>query len=160
LGWGFLWDVLVSRGKRVWAIGLLLLWLFGQGGLNACRLSRLRGVNPIEVIAAGLQSESLESAWANHWVATALWHFSGEKYACVSYDASPISQKAWRCVRKLDRVGLVWVDGLDQPEELPRVKKSFENVGYRSGRVWRYKSGWALYEFFRTPPRPVSRKNQ
>lgn len=141
LGFHFL-----CRRSFVWGAAVLAFWILAQGSVLTFRLRSSPDIYPAVAITEGFKKIGLRSGYANHWVAGAGSYLSNNEVLLSNYEG-PYSWRAWRTAQEDKRIGLVLVEGLDPPEDIPKVIQQLRDAGYRPTRNWPMIGHWSILEF-------------
>jgi hypothetical protein len=142
------------RSKKIWIV-VLSFWL----GFNAVFLiNDLRGPtheHPGAYIAQRLEQMGIRAGFANYWVSEPIRYFSNDQVLIVAYNHPPISRKATFAAQNSREIGLVWLKGLDRPENLPEIENQLWALNYRPGRQFDFTSeGWDVFVWRKIAAKP------
>jgi hypothetical protein len=123
----------------------LALWMLFDGLALGWNLQRYAGVHPAQLIANRLEGMGLKAGFANYWVSQPVRYFSRDQILLNSYNGRPISRRAEIAARNSHEIALVWLKGLDNPDELKEVSSQIESLGYRLSFMQSYsEEGWSI----------------
>ena len=164
------WDALSCRylylAMIYWAVGLGALFMDGYStktfwtaiaalvllaGWNVVRITEGPPRNPAWILADELEAGGERVGYANHWAAPLLDYASGGRLEYIPYDALPGSRRRSELVHAAPRIGVLLMDGLDDPRVLKSALQQLQAAGYRTVGQERRDGEWTLLEMERRP---------
>jgi|GEM_PF-5913830 len=140
--------------KRFWVL-VLSLWIGINTFFLAVRFTESPRPNPGQYLAVKLEQTGYQAGFCNYWASELIRYYSKDKVLMSSYDAAPISQRAFAAAQMSRKIALVWIQGLDHPDRLPEVERQIISLGYRPfQRIDFTGEGWSILGWEKQASKP------
>jgi hypothetical protein len=147
LGWWFVFN------RKEWKMGWVLtlaVWMVFHGCFWAIDFMKPAEQHPGQRIEEGMLKAGFKSGYANFWVSETAGYFSAGQLNLEPYNHEPIySETAWK-VQKDPSPCLVWVKGLDPPDQLGEVLRQLGTLGLQPKRKFSFDGDrWFVLELLK-----------
>lgn len=132
-------------GRAALAGGVLL-----ATGLYALQAARLPGVHPARTAAERLEKLGVRAGYASSWLSEPVRYLTGGRLLLSSYNAPPVSRRAYFAARRAPRTALVFLPSLDSVTPLPVLFGEIAKAGYGPPKLAASWPDFIVYTFERS----------